>query len=210
MTAMVASDLNNPAFVGAINPDTLLHVEFYMHEPEDVHKSEAAGKIVRLPATPYIRIQNPGDKTSVVESPVLERHKARWPDKWLYFQIKEKLIEGVADVPGWKIEEWTHLQPEQVRELKFLRFSVVEQVAGASDEQIQKLGMGGLGLREAARQALRARMGAEVKEEMQKKDAEISALKEANAGLAERMAKFEAFMAASTPAKEPPLKARSG
>ena len=197
MTAMVASDLNNPAFVGAINPDTLLHVEFYMHEPEDVHKSEAAGKVVRLPAQPYIRIQNPGDKTSVVESPVFERHKARWPDKWLYFQIKEGLVEGAADVPGWKVEEWTHLNPEQVRELKFLRFSVVEQVAGASDEQIQKLGMGGLGLREAARQALRARMGAETREAMEKKDAEISALKQANLEMQEKFAKFEAFMAAA-------------
>jgi hypothetical protein len=205
---MVASDLNNPAFVGPINPDTMLHVEFYWHEPEDVHKSEAAGKIVRLPRQPYIRIQNPGDKTSIVESPVFERHKARWPDKWLYWQIKEGLIEGAAEVPGWKVEEWTHLQPEQGRELKYLRFSVVEQIAGASDEQIQKLGMGGLGLREAAKQALRARMGAEMREEMNKKDAEISALKEANLAMQEKFAKFEAFMAAAE--KPAPLKAKSG
>ena len=199
MTSMVASDLNNPAFVGAMNPDTLLSVEFYWHEPEDVLKSEAAGKIIRLPKQPYIRIMAPGDKTSIVESPVFERHKARWPDKWLYWQIKEGLIEGAQDVPGWKIEEWTHLTPEQVRELKFLRFSVVEQIAGASDDQVQKLGMGGLAIREAARQALRARMGAEVREEMNKKDAEISALKEANVAMQEKFAKFEAFMAASVP-----------
>ena len=197
MSNMVASDLNNPAFVGAINPDTLLSVEFYWHEPEDVLKSEAAGKIIRLPKQPYVRIMAPGDKTSIVESPVFERHKARWPDKWLYWQIKEGLIEGVQDVPGWKIEEWTHLSPEQVRELKFLRFSVVEQIAGASDDQVQKLGMGGLAIREAARQALRARMGAEVREEMQKKDAAISALQQENADMKEKFAKFEAFMAAS-------------
>lgn len=209
MSSMVASDLNNPAFVGAINPDTLLHVEFYMHEPEDVHKSEEQGKIVRGPKQPYIRISNPGDKTSIVESPVFERHKARWPDRWLYFQIKEGLVEGAVEVPGWRIEEWTHLNPEQLRELKFLRFSVVEQVAGASDEQIQKLGMGGLGLREAARQALRARMGAETREAMEKKDAEISALKQANVEMLEKFAKFEAFMAASSD-KPQPLKARSG
>ena len=197
MSQMVASDLNNPAFVGAINPDTLLSVEFYWHEPEDVLKSEAAGKIIRLPKQPYIRIMAPGDKTSIVESPVFERHKARWPDKWLYWQIKEGLIEGAQDVPGWKIEEWTHLSPEQVRELKFLRFSVVEQIAGASDDQVQKLGMGGLAIREAARQALRARMGAEVREEMQKKDAAISALQQENLDMKEKFAKFEAFMAAA-------------
>ena len=197
MSSMVASDLNNPAFVGAINPDTLLHVEFYWHEPEDVLKSEAAGKIVRLPKQPYIRISTPGDKSSIVESPVFERHKQRWPDKWLYWQIKEGLIEGAQDVPGWKIEEWTHLNPEQVRELKFMRFSVVEQIAGASDEQVQRIGMNGLSLREAARQAMRARMGAEVRQEMEKKDAAISALQAENAAMQEKFAKFEAFMAAA-------------
>lgn len=208
MSSMLASDLNNPAFVGPINPDSMLSVEFFMHAPEDVHKSEAAGKIVRLPEMPYVRIQAPGDHTSVMESPVMESHKRRFPDKWLYFQIQHKMVEGAAEIPGWKIEEWTHLNPEQVRELKFMRFSVVEQVANASDSQCQKMGMGGMSLREAARLALRSRMGVEIKQEMDKKDAEIATLKEANASLAERFAKFEAFMAASE--KPAPLKAKSG
>ena len=42
--SLLASDLNNPAFVGAMNPDSVLSAEFYWHEPEDVHKSEAAGE----------------------------------------------------------------------------------------------------------------------------------------------------------------------
>lgn len=198
----IASDLNNRNFSGPVNPDSLLHVEFYWHEPEDVHKSEAAGKIVRLPKMPYVRIQNPGDKTSIMESPVLEQHKRRWPEKWLYWQMKEGIIEGVGEVPGWKIEEWTHLNQEQVRELKFQRFSVVEQLAGASDEQVQKIGMGGLALREAARQALRSRMGAEVKEEMQKKDAEIAALKAKDAEKEERLARLEALLTKPQPAAQ--------
>ena len=199
MSAMLPSDLNNPNFVGPVNPDSMLAVEFYMHAPEDVHKSEAAGKVVRLPEMPYVRISAPGDHTSTMESPVMEMHKRRWPDKWLYFQIQNNMVEGAAEVPGWKIEEWTHLQPEQVRELKFMRFSVVEQVANASDAQCQKMGMGGYGLREAARLALRSRMGVEIKQEMDKKDAEIAELKE-------KMARFEAFMAA----QDKPAKVKSG
>jgi len=205
---MLASDLANPQFVGPVNPDSMLSVEFFWHEPEDVLKSEAAGKIVRLPKIPYVRIQSPGDHTSIMEAPVTERHKQRWPDKWLYWQIKENLIEGAAEIPGWKIEEWTHLNPEQVRDLKFMRFTVVEQVANASDSQCQKLGMGGMALREAARLALRSRLGVELKQEMDKKDAEISALKDANIAMQEKFAKFEAFMAASE--KPAPLKAKSG
>ena len=212
MTAMLASDLNNPAFVGAMNPDLNLAVEFYMHAPEDVHKSEAAGKLVRLDPTPYIRISAPGDHTSVMESPVLERHKRQFPDKWLYFQIANNMVEGAAEIPGWKLEEWTHLQPEQVRELKFLRFSVVEQVANASDAQCQKMGMSGMSLRAAARTALGQRLNAEVAKEMQQKDAEIAALKAADAEKESRLAKMEAFMAQMQAAAEKPapLKARSG
>ena len=199
MSSMLASDLNNPAFVGPVNPDTLLADEFYMHEPEDVHKSEAEGRVVRGPAIPYVRISAAGDHTSVMEAPVQEQHKRRWPDKWLYFQIQNNMVEGAAEIPGWKIEEWTHLNPEQVRELKYMRFSVVEQVANASDAQCQKMGMHGMSLREAARVALRERVGADVKKEMDRKDAEIAELKE-------KMAKFEAFMNE----KQAPLKARSG
>lgn len=208
---MLASDLNNPAFAGAVNPDSLLSVEIYWHEPEDVLKSEAAGKVIRLPKIPYIRIQAAADHTAIMESPVQEHHKRRFPDKWLYFQIENNLLEGAAEIPGWKIEEWTHLNPEQVRELKHLRFTVVEQLANASDAQCQRMGMGGPGLREAARLALRARMGAEMQVEMEKKDAEIAALKAADAEKEERLKRMEAFMAQMQAAGDkPPLKARSG
>lgn len=200
--SMLASDLNNPAFVGPINPDSLLDVQFFMHEPEDVHKSEAAGKVVRLPRTPYVRIQNPGDHTSVIEAPVTERHKQRWPDKWLYFQIQNDMVEGASEIPGWKIDEWTQITPDQVRELKHMRFTVVEQIANASDSQCQKIGMDGMSLREKARLALRARFGVELKQEMEQKDAKISALENANKELMEKFAKFEQFMAASEEPKK--------
>ena len=97
MQVGIASDLNNPNFQGPINPDSLLSVEFFMHEPEDVHKSEAAGTLIRGPKVPYVRIQNPGDHTSIMESPVLESHKRRFPEKWLYFQIQNNMVEGAAD-----------------------------------------------------------------------------------------------------------------
>ena len=199
--SMLASDLANPAFVGPINPDSMLSVEFFWHEAEDPNKSAEAGKGVRMPREPFVRIKAPGDHTSETVRGVNEGDKMRFPDKWLYFQIANNMIEGAAEIPGWKIEEWTHLSPEQVRDLKFQRFTVVEQVANASDSQVQRMGMGGGGLREAARLALRSRLGVELKQEMEAKDAKISALEAS-------VAKFEAFMAANE--KPAPLKARSG
>ena len=190
MQVGIASDLNNPNFAGPINPDTLLSVEFFMHEPLDANKSQEAGMAVRGPAIPYVRIQAPSDHTSIIETAVREEHKRRFPDKWLYFQIQNNMVEGAAEIPGWKIEEWTEVTPEQVRTLQFMRFSVVEQVANASDGQCQRMGMDGMSLREKARLALRARMGVEIKQEMEAKDAEIALLKE-------KMARFEAFMASA-------------
>ena len=193
----IATDLSNPNFVGAQNPDSMLAVTFYWHEPELVHESEQAGTLMRGPKTEYVRIQAGGDHTSIMECPVREEHKRRWPDKWLYWQIQEGIVNTAgADVPGWKLDEWTHLNPEQLRDLKHQRFSVVEQIAGASDAQIQRIGMGGLGLREAAKVALRARMGAETKQALEAKDAEIAALKAAQAASDERMARIEALLAA--------------
>ena len=134
-----------------------------------------------------------------METPATDVHKRRWPNKWLYFQIENNMIEGAAEIPGWKIEEWTYLNPEQVRELKHMRFTVVEQLANASDTQCQKIGMSGMSMREAARQALRTRMNAEMKAEMDAKDAKISALEASNQELRDKFAKFEAFMNASEP-----------
>jgi len=143
---MLASDMDNPQFTGAANPNDLLHVEFYMYSSLDANKSAEQGKEVRLPSIPYVRIVRPGDNTSVIETPVRDDHKARFPDKWLAFQMKEGMIEGPQNIPGWKIEEWPVLKGKdtQIHELRHLRFQTVEQLAGASDAQIQRLGLGGI------------------------------------------------------------------
>lgn len=186
---MLASDLNNPEFVNPINPDTLLHVEFYWKEPVDKWKSEQEGKEVRGPRKPYIRMMKPGDQTSIIETPVRDDHKARFPRLWLAWQMKEKMIGGTADeVPGWTLKDWGVLNESQLHELTFMRFHTVEQLAGASDAQLQKLGMGGVGLRERARAALKERHKSEYDGAMKAKDAELAKMQE-------RLAKLEAALA---------------
>lgn len=197
MSSMLASDVNNPEFVGATNPDNSLYVEFYIETPLDQIRSRDAGKKVFQtlhtvnPETgkstdtkeplkiPFVRIMKPGDNTSIIETPVREDHKARWPQQWLYFQMKEGLIEDGAQIPGWKIEDWPHVNEdsEAVRNLKFQRFYTVEQIAGCSDAQLQRIGMGGAGLREAAKRALRDRVKDGISAEMAKKDTEMAAMR---------------------------------
>lgn len=202
----LASDLNNPEFVGAKNPDSGLFVEFYWEEPVDAWASREASikeqrnVKVKLPKQPFIRIMVPGDKTSEITQAVQEHHKRRFPQQWMAWQINEGLIGGAEDIPGWKIAEWPELDADQVRELTYMRFSTVEQIAGASDKQIQGIGMGGVNLREKAKAALRDRMGAEVKSELEKRDAE-------NADLKARLAALESLVmktATATPADGTP------
>lgn len=197
MSIAMASDLNNPEFVGATNPDALMHVEFYWHEPIDKWASEEAsakqGKRVwvKLKKQVFVRIMRPGDKDNILEVPLREEHKERFPDKWRYFEIAEGLGSD-REVPGWRLEDWPELdeQQELLRELKYLRYYTVEQIAGAQDAQVQKLGTGGLGLRERARLALRERMRKEFQADINAKDKLIEDQGNAIAALQKQMAEF--------------------
>lgn len=205
----IASDLNDPNFVGAMNPDSLLHVEFYRYAPINKWASEQKSMemkrniTVRDEEIDFVRIMKPGDQNSILETAVREEHKQRWPEKWLYYQITQGQIDPGGNVPGWKVEDWDELkeQGELLSTLKFKRFYTVEQIAGASDAQIQNLGIGGLGLREKARVALRNKMGSEVKEEIEKKDREVAELKKANETMQEQM---KALMAKVEALTQPP------
>lgn len=200
----LASDLDNPNFVGATNPDALLYVEFYWNEPvlkwQSREASEKAGKrvIVKGQKQPWIRIMRPGDQNTIIEEAVRNDHKARWPEKWLYWQMAEGLIDEGKDIPGWKLEDWTYLddKADLKRDLNFARYYTVEQVAGASDAQVMRLGIGGMGLREQARVDLRNKLNADVREQVEKKDKEIEIMKKQNEVLAEQMKTLQSQMAA--------------
>jgi len=195
---MLASDLNNTDFVNARNPDSGLHVEFYWHEPVDAWASREASAVaqrnvvVKGPKQPFVRIMVPGIKETIWEESVAERHKQRFPQHWLAWQMAEGLIDGDGDIPGWKLSEWNELNEELVRELRYLRFQTVEQLAGANDKQIQGIGMGGVSLREKARVALRNRMGDETREALAESEKEKQELKA-------RLERMEAMMAKMMP-----------
>lgn len=151
------------------NADSLLHVEFYLSED-----SEWKGR-------PFIRIVVPGDKTNVIEQPVREDHKERFPRQWLYFQMKQNEKEGVV-LPGTPLAVWAQESPEdlnrsRMEELQILKFQTVEQVATASDAQIQRVGMGAAGLREKARLFLNRKTRSDSMAELENTRKELDELK---------------------------------
>ncbi len=125
------------------NADSQLYVEFYNYE-KDPYKGK-----------PFVRIVVPGDKTTVIDQPVRDDHKERFPRQWLHFQMQS----GDGPVIGVSLKDWFQDRPDelsdnQLAELQILKFQTVEQVATASDNQLQRIGMGGVGLRERARNYL--------------------------------------------------------
>jgi hypothetical protein len=166
------------------NADSQLHVEFYISEEKE-YKGQ-----------PFVRITVPGDKTNVVDQPVRDDHKQRFPRQWLYFSMQG--AEDNAASIGTPLTVWHEDSPEtfgkaQLMELQIMKFQTVEQLATASDAQLQRIGMGAAGLREQARQYILSRTKVSNNAEFEQTKRELAQLKE-------QMAQF---MAARKPGRPP-------
>jgi hypothetical protein len=158
------------------NADSHLQVEFYIND-QQCYKDRP---------TPFVRIIVPGDKNNIVDQPVKEDHKERFPRQWLYFQMQR----GDGPVIGTLLQQWNAEDGEgfnihQMAELHILKFQTVEQVATASDSQLQRIGMGGAGLREKARSYLIRKNQTENTSEIEVARRELDELKKQMAMLME-------------------------
>lgn len=134
--AMIASDANNPEFVGAHNPDTRLSVRFYVRPIRNMFESEKQKKDV-FNDVEYVEIKVPGDMLNVIDTPAQQHHKDRFPLQWAHFQN----TQGKGGELGTPLSEWGDLTPAQVEELRHLKFYTVEHIANASDAHISNIGM---------------------------------------------------------------------
>lgn len=182
---MIASDLNNPEFVGAADPDARLSAVFFKKPMQNDFKTQIEGRPI-FEDVLMIRILIPGDQLNIIETPVREDHKTRFPKHWAYFER----TQGADNLEvGTPLSQWPQLQPSNVEMLKAMKFSTVDQIASASDEQITRLGNGGgmapFTLRDKARRFLlvardssavdqAARELAEVKQQAAEREAQFA------------------------------------
>lgn len=85
----------------------------------------------------YVRILIPGDNKTIVVQEVKDEHRQRFArayDAW------KKTGQVAHD--GTPLESWPAMSPARIQELKFLNIYTVEHVAGLSDAQLQRVGMG--------------------------------------------------------------------
>lgn len=183
----LASDLNNREFVGATNPDSLLHVTFYTKAIRDNYKSEKEGRPIFFDV-PYVRILTPGNQLSEIDTPAREDHKQRFPLHWAAFENSQGKGEQIIGTP---VEEWASITRSEAESLKAMKFFTVEQIAGASDLQSQRLGMNSTMLRQKAKAFLASAQDTALEQkqavEIARKDDQIRDLNEKLAKLSEQV-----------------------
>jgi len=168
----LASDLYDPDTGIDRSPDAGLYVEFYEKKDSDP------------PNQIYCKIIIPGDKTFAHDQPVRDHDKSRFPRHWLAFQMRSTSQD--AGGFGTPLEQWAQDEPTVINEnqrveLFALKFQTVEQVAMATDAQVQRMGLGALGMRDAARRYLRAKSKGDAdgeQEAMKRQIADLTAMVE--------------------------------
>lgn len=127
------------------NPDGALFVQFFTKPVEMKARSEKEGRPI-FEDRDFIRIQIPGDDTTMVERQIKDEDKARFPSAWAAYQTGR-------DVPldGTPVDQWPAISRSQAEELKRLNCRTLEQLCALSDQQAKKCGMGVFELRAKAK-----------------------------------------------------------
>lgn len=156
--------------------DDNLFVRFFYHPHPDPERTAQEGRPIFYDRE-YIEIIVPGDKTTTVNRPVRDMDKQRFASRYAAFKNKEEQTQV-----GTPLSAWPGITRSQVEELKFFKIFTVEQLSSIPDNISQKF-MGINMLRKRALEFLEASQGMAVesrlRNELSKRDAQISALMQA-------------------------------
>ena len=119
------------------NPNGRLVVFFHKKDKKNNFKSEQEGRPI-FESVIYIKKMVPGDSLSIIDRPMYESDKNEFPLQWAHFQNRQSDDQMVSGTP---LIEWPILTTAQAEELRGLKFYTVENIANASDSQLQRIGM---------------------------------------------------------------------
>lgn len=141
--------MSNPQMQAESN----LFVSFYTEAVEIKAESEKQGRPVYRDV-PFIKVVVPGDVNNIIERKASKEDEQKFPKAWARYKAQE------ADVmEGTPLEQWPQMSRSLVKEAKFFEIHTVEQLAGLSDINVSKIGMGYLELRNKAKAYLVAAAG---------------------------------------------------
>ena len=117
---------------------------FYIDTVLNPYATQQAGREV-WEEIEMVEMLMPGNMLTRPTAKVTDEHRNRWPEAYAAFKRGEEMSHD-----GRPLEEWPMLSKAQVKELKFLDFHTVEQVAEMTELAIQRIGMGARQLKTAA------------------------------------------------------------
>lgn len=191
------------------NADSRLQVRFYKRPVQQEQESLEAGRPI-YKEFDFVHICVAGDTLTEIDTYVLPSHKTRFPIQWANYMNRQGANE--PEVIGTPVAEWPLVSKSQAEELRAMKFHTVESIAGASDQQLQRMGMAAgmspYAFRDKAKSFLNlATSSAEtdkreqeinsLKEELAKKDLETAKMKaETDAKLAQMQDQMATILAA--------------
>jgi hypothetical protein len=110
---------------------------FYKKALPNNFKTEQEGRPI-FDDVDMVKIYISGDSHNVIDTLVREDHKQRFPHQWQNYMNKNGNDPHLSGTP---LSQWPLITISQAEELKALKFFTVENVAAASDAQLQRLGM---------------------------------------------------------------------
>lgn len=134
---LLASDAQNPNFMGAHNPDSRLAVQFYSRLVQNDFETHKQQRPIHE-SMDFVKIMTPGDKLNIIDTYAREDHKNRFPIQW---QAYKNRGDANTHIIGTPITDWPRISASQAEELRGLKFYTVEAIAQASDAQLQGIGM---------------------------------------------------------------------
>ena len=172
------------------NADSRLQVRFYKRPVQQEAETLALGRPI-YKEFDFVHICVAGDTLTEIDTYVLQSHKTRFPIQWANYQ--NRIGKDDQEVIGTPVAEWPLVSKSQAEELRAMRFYTVESIAGASDQQLQRMGMAAgmspYAFRDKAKSFLNL---ASDSAETDKRTQEINELKEELAKKAEENAKIKA------------------
>ena len=118
------------------SPDSRLNVKFYQKAIQNNFKTALEGRPI-MEMADFILIEIPGNSNLTIDTFVSDTDKQRFPVQWARYQNEK--TDG--DIEGTLLHDWPVLNTAVAAELKHFKFYTVEQIASASDAQLNTLGM---------------------------------------------------------------------
>jgi hypothetical protein len=172
------------------NADSRLQVRFYKRPVQQEQESIDAGRPI-FKEFDFVHICVAGDTLTEIDTYAYASHKTRFPIQWANYMNRQGAND--VEVVGTPVSEWPIVSKSQAEELRALKFHTVEAVAGASDQQLQRMGMAAgmspFAFRDKAKAFLNLATNAA---ETDKRESEINFLKEELAKKDQETAKIKA------------------